>query len=129
MSCAVFLARAEVIGAVAFRLAGGVAGATGTMLLRQAELTIRGVALAVTATAGIKRVISGIGLIAAGTPWANAVLSIVFMACLLGLGASVVMVPCCPVDVFFLWTRTGPDPWAVHARHPAARQFSPAVSM
>ncbi|MCH4089639.1 AI-2E family transporter [Acetobacter sp.] len=91
---AFFLAKAEAIHSLCIKLSYGVAGSTGVSLLEQAEQTIRGVALGVTAAAIIETIIVAIGLFAAGMSWISVVISIVFVTCLLQVGASIIMIPC-----------------------------------
>jgi predicted PurR-regulated permease PerM len=69
------------------------AGASGDRVVRLAAQAIRGVALGVVGTALVQAVLAGIGLAAAGVPFAALLAAVAFVLCIAQLGPVLVLAP------------------------------------
>jgi predicted PurR-regulated permease PerM len=94
-------AHGEEAGSVALRLGHRLGGTAGEDLVRLAGLAIRGVALGVGLTAVIQSALGGIGLAAAGVPFAGVLTAVLFVLCLAQIGMLLVLVP---AVIWVYWT-------------------------
>jgi len=84
------------------------AGERGETVIQLAAQAIRGVALGVVVTALVQSVLGGLGLWAAGVPFAGVLTAVMLMCCIAQLGPILVLVPA------VLWTWwTGEHAWAI----------------
>ncbi|MCT6820393.1 MAG: AI-2E family transporter [Bombella apis] len=86
------LGRAEGIIMLLDRIGGQLGGRKGRALLKQAEITTRGVALGVTLTAILESLFGWVGLMAAGMPMGSVVAAVMFISCVLQFGGAWVMI-------------------------------------
>jgi predicted PurR-regulated permease PerM len=94
-------AHGEEAGTVALRLGHRLGGVAGEDLVRLAGLAIRGVALGVGLTAVIQSALGGIGLAAAGVPFAGVLTALLFVLCLAQIGMLLVLIP---AVIWVYWT-------------------------
>jgi predicted PurR-regulated permease PerM len=94
-------AHGEAAGAAVLRLGHRLGGARGEDLVRLGGQAIRGVALGVGLTAVIQSVLGGIGLAAAGVPFAGVLTVVLFMLCITQIGMLVVLIP---AVIWVYWT-------------------------
>jgi predicted PurR-regulated permease PerM len=66
----------------------------GDIIVTLAGKAIRGVAMGIVVTAALRSVISGIGLFAAGLPFAGFLTAVIFLLCIAQLGSNLILVPC-----------------------------------
>lgn len=85
------LTRAEGITSLLKRIAAMLGGEMGGSLLKQAEITTRGVALGVTLTAILESLFGWVGLMAAGMPMGSVVAAVMFVSCVLQFGGAWVL--------------------------------------
>ncbi|MDP3084758.1 MAG: AI-2E family transporter YdiK [Rubrivivax sp.] len=90
---AVMYAHGEEAAAIAKRFARRVAGAQGEGAVQLAGNAIRGVAMGVGVTALVQAVLGGLGLWAAGVPFAGLLTALMFILCIAQIGALPVLVP------------------------------------
>lgn len=86
-------ARGELVASATLRLAHRLGGKHGEDLVQLAGNAIRGVALGVGLTAAIQSVLGGLGLAAAGVPFAGLLTAVLFMLCIAQIGMLVVLLP------------------------------------
>lgn len=97
----ILFARGEETAALAHRLGRRLAGRTGSDAVHLATRAIRGVALGVGGTAVVQSVLAGLGLAAAGVPFAAFLTAVTFVLCIAQLGTPLVMLP---AVVWVYWT-------------------------
>lgn len=85
------LSRAEGIILLLEKVSSQLGGRSGRSLLKQAEITTRGVALGVTLTAIIESLFGWVGLMAAGMPMGSVVAAVMFISCVLQFGGAWVL--------------------------------------
>ncbi|KQV80468.1 AI-2E family transporter YdiK [Rhizobium sp. Root1220] len=90
---AVMYSGGEKAAAAAIRFGHRLGGDRGEMAIVLAGKAIRGVALGVTVTAVAQSALGGIGLLAAGMPYAGMLTALMFMLCLVQIGPALVLVP------------------------------------
>lgn len=90
---AVLFAQGEGGARRAMQLAQRIGGARGEEILRLAAAAIRGVAISVVGTALVQTLIAGIGLSAAGVPFAGFLTAAALILCIAQLGPGLVLVP------------------------------------
>jgi predicted PurR-regulated permease PerM len=90
---AILYARGEQAGERVLRFGRRLAGPRGEVAVRLAAQAIRGVALGIVVTALVQSVLGGIGLAAAGIPFAPILTAVMFMFSIAQLGAVPVLVP------------------------------------
>ena len=103
---AVLYAKGESAAAAVRRFGLRLAGARGEQSVRLAGQAIRGVALGVVVTAVVQSLLGGLGLAAAGVPFAGVLAVAMLMLCLAQVGPLVVLVP---AVVWVYWT--GDNVW------------------
>jgi predicted PurR-regulated permease PerM len=97
---AVLFARGEAAAAHVMRFARRLAGTQGEAVVRMAAQAIRGVALGVVVTALIQAFLGGLGLAAAGIPFAAILTAVMFVLCLAQLGPLLVLLP---ASIWLIW--------------------------
>jgi len=90
---AVMFAQGEAAAARVMRFARRLAGPQGEAVVRLAAQAIRGVALGVVVTALVQAFLGGLGLAAAGIPFATILTAVMFVLCLAQLGPLLVLLP------------------------------------
>ena len=85
------LGRAEGIISLLETVSSRLAGRTGRSLLKQAEITTRGVALGVTLSAIVESLFGWVGLMLAGMPMGSVVAAVMFISCVLQFGGAWVL--------------------------------------
>ncbi|WP_182040048.1 AI-2E family transporter [Bombella mellum] len=85
------LSRAEGIISLLETVSSRLGGRTGRSLLKQAEITTRGVALGVTLTAIVESLFGWVGLMAAGMPMGSVIAAVMFISCVLQFGGAWVL--------------------------------------
>lgn len=85
------LSRAESIIVLLEKISSQLGGRSGRALLKQAEITTRGVALGVTLTAILESLFGWVGLMAAGMPMGSVVAAVMFISCVLQFGGAWVL--------------------------------------
>jgi predicted PurR-regulated permease PerM len=98
---AILYAGGEGAAAGALRFGRRLAGARGEHVVRLAAQAIRGVALGVVLTALAQALLGGIGLAAAGVPFAAVLTGVMFMLCIAQVGALPVLAP---AVVWLFWS-------------------------
>jgi predicted PurR-regulated permease PerM len=86
-------ARGEHAAATSLRFARRLAGERGVQSVRMAGQAIRGVALGVVGTALAQSAVAGLGLVAAGVPFAAVLVALIFMLCIAQIGPGPVLIP------------------------------------
>lgn len=90
---AVLYAQGERAAGTAQRFAQRLAGATGEAMISLAAQAIRGVALGVVVTALVQAALGGMGLVAAGVPFAAVLTAVMFLLAVAQLGAVWALIP------------------------------------
>lgn len=90
---AILYSSGEVAAAAVLRFARRLAGERGENVARLAGQAIRAVALGVVVTAIVQTTLAGIGLWAAGVPFAGLLTAVVFVLCIAQLGPALVLFP------------------------------------
>ena len=90
---AVMYAKGERASDALLRFGRRLAGESGDRVVRLAAQAIRGVALGVVVTALVQAALTGIGLLAAGVPFAPLFAAVAFVLCIAQLGPGLVLAP------------------------------------
>ncbi|GAP35384.1 hypothetical protein ISF6_1155 [Piscinibacter sakaiensis] len=98
---AMLFAQGEDAARSAARFGRRLAGRTGSDAVDLAMRAIRGVAIGVGGTAVLQSVLAGLGLAAAGVPFAALLTAVIFVSCIAQLGTPVVMLP---AVIYVYWT-------------------------
>jgi predicted PurR-regulated permease PerM len=106
---AIMYAKGEQAAAATLRFGTRLAGARGEQSVRLAGQAIRGVALAVVATALVQTAIGGVGLLLAGVPFASILCALMFMLCIAQLGPALVLIPA----VVYMFATGGDLAWSI----------------
>lgn len=93
MLAAFMYGQGEAAAGAARRLANRLGGQRGEGLVLLAGQAIRGVALGVGLTAIIQSLLGGLGLVAAGVPFAGALTVLLFLLCVAQIGMLIVLLP------------------------------------
>ena len=90
---AVMYAKGERAADALLRFGRQLAGDSGDRVVRLAAQAIRGVALGVVVTALVQAALAGLGLAAAGVPFASLLAAVAFVSCIAQLGPVLVLLP------------------------------------
>lgn len=96
-------AHGEALVAATLRLSKRLRGSQGEDLIQLTSRAIRGVALGVGLAAAIQAALAGIGLAAAGVPFAAVLTALLFLLCLAQIGMLIVLIP---AVVWVFWSET-----------------------